>query len=232
MSKRRDTMKFGLDVSTAGKYSDPKTLVELAFEAERAGWDGFFLWDAVFAIPKGLPMADPWMTLSAIAVRTKHIKIGAMVTPIARRHPYKVARETITLDHLSGGRLIFGVGLGYHALDFEAFGLEADPRIRGEKLDEGLEILTGLWRGKSFSFHGKHYTINDVKFLPRPCQKPRIPVWVAGYWPNRRPFRRAARYEGVLPGKASSHFTPKDLKEVLAYLRGFRVESTPFEVAV
>jgi alkanesulfonate monooxygenase SsuD/methylene tetrahydromethanopterin reductase-like flavin-dependent oxidoreductase (luciferase family) len=186
-------VKFALDVSTADSYSNPRVLADLAAEAEEAGWDGFFVWDAVFARPPQVPMANPWVALSAIATQTRRIRIGAMVTPLARRRPWQVARETVSLDHLSKGRLIFGVGLGYQALDFEAFGEEADPKVRGEKLDEGLEVLARLWTGNPVTFQGKHYQVKDVKFFPKPLQTPRIPIWVAGYWPNRRPFRRAAQ---------------------------------------
>lgn len=226
-------MKFALDVSTAETYSDPRTLADLAAEAEQAGWDGFFVWDAVFARPPGLPMANPWIALAAVAMHTKRIRIGAMVTPLARRRPWQVARETVTLDHLSNGRLIFGVGLGYQALDFEAFGEEADPRTRGEKLDESLTVLTKLWTGKRANFRGKHYQIKNVRFLPRPLQAPRIPIWVAGYWPNHRPFRRAAQWDGVLPGKVSEEeLTPEELKEIMAYVQAHRKGPSHFDVAV
>ncbi len=226
-------MKYGLDVSTANIYSDPWLLADLAAEAEAAGWHGFFVWDAVFARPPDLPMADPWVALAAIAVQTQRIRIGALVTPLARRRPWKIARETVTLDLLSKGRLIFGVGLGYQALDFEAFSEEADPKIRGEKLDEALAVLTGLWSGKRFNFKGKHYQVNNVKFLPKPLQTPRIPIWVAGYWPNRRPFRRAAKWDGVLPGKVNEEqLAPEELKKILVYIKAHRKNSKSFEVAV
>lgn len=226
-------MKYALDVSTAETYSDPQVLADLAVDAEAAGWDGFFVWDAVFARPPDLPMTDPWVALAAIAVQTQRIRIGAMVTPLPRRRPWQIARETVALDHLSKGRLIFGVGLGYQALDFEAFGEEADPKIRGEKLDEGLTVLTKLWSGKRFTFQGKHYQVRNIKFLPKPLQRPRIPIWVAGYWPNHRPFRRAAQWDGVLPGKVNEeHLTPEDLREVMAYVKTQRRAADRFDVAV
>lgn len=226
-------MQFGLDVSTAGSYADPGLLADLAAEAEAAGWDGFFVWDAVFARPAGLPMADPWVALAAAAVRTRRIRLGALVTPLARRRPWQVARQTVALDHLSQGRLIVGVGLGYQALDFEAFGEEAEPRLRGEKLDEALTVLTGLWTGRRFSFHGRHFQVRGVRFLPRPVQRPRIPIWVAGYWPNLRPFRRAARYDGLLPGKVpEQNPTPDELKEILAYVRAHRHGRGRFDVGL
>ncbi len=226
-------MKYALDCSTAGTYADAGLLADLAAEAEQAGWDGFFVWDAVFARPARLPMVDPWVALAAIAVQTSRIKIGAMVTPLARRRPWQIARETVSLDHLSHGRLIFGVGLGYQDLDFTAFGEDADPRLRAEKLDEGLEVLTKLWTGRRTTFASKHYQIDGVKFLPKPLQTPRIPIWVAGYWPNRRPFRRAARWDGLLPGKVNEQeFTVEDLYECLAYVHEQRTASAPLEVAV
>ena len=226
-------MKYALDVSTAETYSDPQTVANLAVEAEAAGWDGFFVWDAVFARPPDLPMTDPWVALAAVAVQTRRIKLGAMVTPLPRRRPWQIARETVSLDHLSKGRLIFGVGLGYQALDFEAFGEDADPKIRGEKLDEGLAVLTKLWSGKRVAFQGKHYQVRKVKFLPKPLQRPRIPIWVAGYWPNHRPFRRAAQWDGVLPGKVNEeHLLPKDLKEIMEYVQTYRRAESHFDVAV
>ncbi len=226
-------MKYALDCSTAGTYADAQLLADLAAEAEEAGWDGFFVWDAVFARPARLPMVDPWIALAAIATQTNRMKIGAMVTPLARRRPWQIARETVSLDHLSKGRLIFGVGLGYQELDFTAFGEEADARIRAEKLDEGLEIVTKLWAGRKVSYGGKHYHLDAVKFLPKPVQVPRIPIWVAGYWPNRRPFRRAAHWDGLLPGKVNEQeFTVDDLRECVDYVHLHRRSSAPFEVAV
>jgi alkanesulfonate monooxygenase SsuD/methylene tetrahydromethanopterin reductase-like flavin-dependent oxidoreductase (luciferase family) len=226
-------MQFGLDVSTAGSYADPRVLADLAVEAEAAGWDGFFLWDAVFAQPPSLPMADPWIALAAAATRTSRIRLGALVTPLARRRPWQVARETVSLDHLSNGRLIFGVGLGYQARDFEAFGEEGDARRRGDKLDEALAVLTGLWTGRRFRFQGSYFQVRDVRFLPRPVQRPRIPIWVAGYWPNLRPFRRAARYDGLLPGKVpGQNPTPDELKEMLAFVRAHRTRRGRFDVGI
>lgn len=225
-------MKYALDASTADTYSDPLILADLAAEAERAGWDGFFVWDAIFAQPSTLPMCDPWIALAAIAMGTTRIRIGAMVTPLARRRPWQVARATVSLDRLSKGRVIFGVGLGYQALDFDAFGEDADPRVRAEKLDEGLEIVTRLWTGKRVNFKGKHFALTNVKFSAEAVQQPRIPIWVAGHWPNRRPFRRAARFEGVLPGSDTGGGNTDELREVIAYIRAHRTRKGPMEVAV
>ena len=230
-------MRFGISVPIFGDYASARTLAELAREAERAGWDGFFVWDHVQFDPGApLPFGDPWIALAAIAMTTERIRIGPMVTPLPRRRPWKVAREAVALDHLSNGRLILGVGLGYPPEgDFAAFGEVSDERIRAEKLDEALEIVAGLTSGEPFAFDGKHYRIEETTFLPKPVQ-PRIPIWVAGYWPNRRPFRRAARWDGVAPGSLNVTFDEtmpaEELREAIAYIHEYREHSAPFDVAV
>jgi alkanesulfonate monooxygenase SsuD/methylene tetrahydromethanopterin reductase-like flavin-dependent oxidoreductase (luciferase family) len=159
----------------------------LAATAEESGWDGLFLWDHVAYREPVREIADPWITLAAVATATERIRIGTLVTPLPRRRPHQLARETATLDRLSGGRLVLGVGIGSERtpeFDPEAFGEEADPRRRAALLDEGLERLSAYWAGE---------------FEPRPLQQPRIPVWVAARWPNRRPLRRAARWDGFFP---------------------------------
>ena len=229
-------VKFAVNVQNFAPFADPRRLAELAKEAEDSGWDGFFLWDHIHW--DGPPMVDPWVALAAIACATERIKIGTIVTPLPRRRPWKVARETVTLDHLSGGRFILGVGLGYPAnVEYEPFGEDPGDRTRAEKLDEGLDVLTGLWSGEPFSYQGKHYQLDDVTFLPKPNQQPRIPIWVAGMWPNRRPFRRAARYDGVVPLKLTPSgeptlITPAEVAEVVAYVRRHRDTSAPFDLAL
>ena len=170
-------MQFGLDIPINGAYAHPRTLADLAADAEEAGWDGFFLQDVLFSTE---PIVDPWVALAAVAVRTQRLRIGVFLTPLPRRRPWQVARQAMTLDQLSQGQLIFGAALGFQALDFTSFGEDYDPRTRAEKLDEGLEIVQGLWSGKAFSFHGTHYHLENITFLPKPLQSPRIPVWVAG----------------------------------------------------
>ena len=224
-------MKFGLDVSIAGEYSNPWMLADLAAEAEQVGWDGFFVQDYMIS---DRPIADPWVALTAIVMRTERVRIGTFMTALPRRRPWKVARETVSIDHLSNGRLIFGAGLGFITLDFTAFGESDNLKIRAEKLDEALTVLDGLWTGETFSFHGKHYQVNAVKFLPKPIQSPRIPIWVAGGWPNRKPFRRAANWDGVyiMTKKTNGEqVTPEDIKKILTYVEAHRDSSEPFEVA-
>lgn len=230
-------MKFGLDVATSGDFADPRQLADLAAEAEQAGWDGFFVWDVLFAHQTmDEPVVDPWVTLAAIAMKTQHIRIGAFMTPLARRRPWQVARQTATLDHLSNGRLVFGAGLGYQTLDFVPFGEDYDPKSRAEKLDEGLQILTGLWTGKSLTFHGKHYRLKEAKLSPTPVQSPRVPVWLAGGWPRRKPLARAAQWDGVylMTVNQATHemLTSKEIKEIAAYLSAYRAGQAAFDIAL
>lgn len=189
-------------LAVPGFRDDPADLVKLGIDAERAGFDGFFLWDHLVwsDTGEGPPTLDPWLLLAAVAVNTTTIKLGTMITPVPRRRPWQLAKETTTLDRLSGGRLILGVGIGSPSHgDFGIFGDPADERARGEQLDEGLDVLAGLWRGDWFSYQGKHYTIGPVRFTPTPVQLPRIPIWVGGILPSARPVARAARWDGMVP---------------------------------
>jgi alkanesulfonate monooxygenase SsuD/methylene tetrahydromethanopterin reductase-like flavin-dependent oxidoreductase (luciferase family) len=175
----------GIFVAPFDELADASALAQLAVRAEQAGWDGFFLWDHVDYRPPVSALADPWVCMAAIACATERIKIGPLVTPPARRRIHKLARETATLDHLCGGRLIFGAGLGSdNSGEFSKFGEEADPRERARLLDDGLAQLAAYW---------------DGEFKPRPLQSPRIPVWLAARWPNRKPVRRALDWDGLFP---------------------------------
>jgi alkanesulfonate monooxygenase SsuD/methylene tetrahydromethanopterin reductase-like flavin-dependent oxidoreductase (luciferase family) len=232
-------MRYALNLPNFADYADVRKVAALAAEAEAAGWDGFFVWDhMVYDKRQRLPVADPWILLAAVALATERLRLGPMVTPLARRRPWKVARETVTLDHLSGGRLILGVGLGTPAVDeYGTFGEPTDARVRAARLDEGLEVLTRLWSGETVSFHGEHYRLDEVAFQPTPLQRPRIPIFVAGAWPRRAPWRRAARYDGVVPVKVAADgdlgpLTPDDLTELLAIARAHRPGGEPLEVMV
>ncbi|HEX8123903.1 MAG TPA: LLM class flavin-dependent oxidoreductase [Solirubrobacteraceae bacterium] len=177
-------MKRGLFVAPFGELADVRVLAELAAVGEAAGYDGFFVWDHVQYSPPTLEVADPWVALTAVALATERVTIGPLVTPLARRRPQKLARETITLDRLSGGRLVLGAGLGSdNHREFADFGEETDPKARAKLLDDGLATLARYWD----------------EFAPGPVQRPRIPVWIAARWPNRRPVRRAARWDGLFP---------------------------------
>lgn len=230
-------MRCAVGLPNLGDYGNPALLAELARQAEDAGWDGVFLWDHVVYREPGWPAADPWVTAGAIAATTKRVRLGVLVTPLARRRPWKVARETASLDVLSEGRLVVGAGLGARGdAEFAAFGDEADPRVRAERLDEGLDILTGLWSGEPFSYEGRHHRIEETIFLPRPVQRPRPPVWIAGKWPRRPAFRRAARYDGMFPvfeevGDAEMP-PPARLAEAVRYTREHRQTDDPFDVVI
>jgi alkanesulfonate monooxygenase SsuD/methylene tetrahydromethanopterin reductase-like flavin-dependent oxidoreductase (luciferase family) len=196
-------VQHGLSLPTGGECGDPRFLVELAERAEAAGWDGLFLEDYVcYGGDRATPTANVWAVLAAVAVRTRQMRLGTEVTPLTRRRPWNVAREAAAIDQLSGGRMVLGVGLGDTGeainadASYLAFGEERSARTRGEMLDEGLEIVAGLWTGRPFSFRGRHFRVDDVTFVPRPVQEPRIPIWVGGGYPNPRPTRRALRWDG------------------------------------
>ena len=191
-------MKFGLDVPTTGEYADPRVLAQLASEAEAAGWDGFFLWDVLLGgADMTTAVIDPWIALTSVALTTTSIRVGALATPLARERPWLVARRIANLDQASGGRVIFVAGLGFREADFTAFGEEGDAKVRAQKLDEGLSVLSGLLTEERFSFAGDHYHVEQVSLHPRPVQSPRPPIWLAAGWPRKAPIRRAARWDGV-----------------------------------
>lgn len=229
-------MKHAISVPNFGAFGDVHELVKFAIAAEAAGWDGFYLWDHLRSmdIAGTDPVLDPWIAMAAIACHTNTIRIGTMVTPLARRRPGKIARETVTLDHLSRGRLVLGAGIGGDFYrEFTGFGEPDDDRRSAEMLDEALEIVTNLWSGKPYNFKGKHYTIKDIQFNPPPVQQPRIPVWLAGVWPGTRPFRRAARWDGIFPlNRFDGPLQPDAIRDMLAYIGEHRTVDTPFDVAI
>ncbi len=224
-------MKFGLSVPPFGDYANPRKLAAMAREAEQAGWDGFFIWDHLIFDPTFHPIVDIWVGLAAMAMTTTHLRIGPMVTPLARRRPWKLARETVSVDQLSNGRLIFGVGLGEPAQwDFGFFNEETDAKIRAKKLDEGLAILQGLWSARPFSFSGEHYQLQEVTFRPAPVQQPRIPIWVGGNWDKQRPQERAARWDGYYPLRWGDALTVENWRSMMAAVNIHHANpSAPFD---
>ncbi len=225
-------MRFAIDVPNFGAYADPRTLAALAREAEDAGWDGFFIWDHI-QVGWPDPVADPWVALAAIAAATSRVRLGPLVTPVFRRNPWKLAREAVSLDYLSNGRLVLGVGLGDDIFtEITTFNGSLDNRVRAAMLDEGLAVLTGLWSGAPFSFAGSHYVVRETTFLPTPIQQPRIPIWVAGMWPNKPPFRRAARYDGVVPISTDIEhpLPPDEVRALIIYIRSHRITDVPFDL--
>jgi alkanesulfonate monooxygenase SsuD/methylene tetrahydromethanopterin reductase-like flavin-dependent oxidoreductase (luciferase family) len=203
-------------VAPFDELADPRLLAGLAAEAEARGWDGFFLWDHIVYSAPTRAVLDPWITMSAIAMATERIVTGPLVTPLSRRRAQKLARETVTLDLLSGGRLILGVGLGSdrHG-ELAAFGDVHDPREQAQLLDAALERLTAYW---------------DGEFEPLPVQRPRIPIWAAVRWPNRRPLRRAARLDGLFPVELPGPEALAELRDEITGLRG--PDAAPFDLVV
>ena len=211
------TVRRAIFVAPFDELSEPGLVAELAVRAEERGWDGFFLWDHVAYRPPVTALADPWITLAAIAAQTKRVIIGPLVTPLPRRRTHQLARETVSLDRLSNGRTVLGVGVGSERtseFDPERFGEEGDMRARAVLLDDGLEKLARYW---------------DGEFEPRPVQRPRIPVWVAATWPNRRPLRRAARWDGLFPVELPG---PEALAEMAAEVEERRGSLDGYELVV
>ncbi|HKV42278.1 MAG TPA: LLM class flavin-dependent oxidoreductase [Blastocatellia bacterium] len=213
-------MKYAVVIQS----QDFKSYGNIAKEAEEAGWDAVFIADAISVGFEGqAPFSwfDPWVVLAVMAERTQHIKLGTMIAAVPRRRPWKLAREVCTLDHISNGRIILGVGLGAgEDGGFCKVGEPTDLKTRGELLDEGLQIIGGLWTGKSFSFKGDHYTVDALTLLPPPVQAPRVPIWVVGVWPKEKSMRRTLRWDGVIPQKygASSTVKPEDIREIKEYV--------------
>lgn len=225
-------MRFAASVPNFGDYGDVGLLVDLAVDAEAAGWDAFFLWDHI-AWPVAENFVDPWLALTAIALRTERLRVGTLITPLPRRRPWKVARETVTLDHLSAGRLILGVGSGIHAEEFDHLGEEADLKTRAAMLDEALTVLTGLWTGEPYTFRGEHYSVDGAHFRPPPAQRPRPPIWVAGTWPRQRPLRRAARWDGYVPEKSGRvPITADDVRAIVAAIAAERGHLDGFDLVL
>ena len=221
-------MKYGFILPRG----DARTVADFAYAAEKAGWDGFFVWEPVWGI-------DAWVSLTAAAMRTERIRLGTMLSPISRMRPWKLASETATLDNLSNGRVILSVGLGAIDNGFEEFGEVTDRKTRAELLDEGLDILTGLWKGQPFNYQGKHYKIRETKFYvpPPPVQKPRIPIWAVGAWPRIKSMQRVLRCDGLLPAKMNEkgqfeEFTPEDIRSMKQWIDANRTETTPFDIVI
>lgn len=187
------TTRRGLFVAPFDPLADPRVVGDLAAEAEAAGWDGFFVWDHLQYGERVVAIADVWTCCAAVAIRTERLLFGPMVTPLPRRRPQVLARQAASLAVLSGGRFVLGIGLGDDgAREFSAFGDEADPRVRGRMLDEGLEVLAALLSGSTVAHDGTDYAAREVRFRPAPA----VPLWLAGRFGNRAPLRRAARHDG------------------------------------
>lgn len=219
-------MKFGF-VFPGGTVPEA---IEFGIAAEKAGWDGYFMWEGIYGV-------DPWVTLAAIAAQTECIKLGTLLTPPSRRRPWKLASEVLTLDHVSNGRAILSVGLGATDTGFAEYGEEMDIRTRAELMDEALEIIMALWTNKPVRYDGKHYKLREKDFNhPQDSiQKPNVPIWVVGAWPRPKSMARAVKYDGLLAAvkpKGSGHqaMTAETLKEISAYVQENHRRHTPFDI--
>lgn len=232
-------MRFSVNIPNFGDFADPEAVAVLAQAAEHAGWDGLFVWDhLVHEKDLAREIADPWILLTAAAMVTSRIRLGTMITPVARRRPQKLAREVTTLDRLTDGRMVLGVGLGEPAEDeYGSFGESTDRVELAARLDEGLDVLDRLWSGERTSYEGKYVTVQDVVFRPTPVQRPRVPIWVGGRWPYKRPMRRAARWDGAIPmlsGAWQAEPPPMaEVRAVSAFLREARgTADGPFDLVL
>jgi alkanesulfonate monooxygenase SsuD/methylene tetrahydromethanopterin reductase-like flavin-dependent oxidoreductase (luciferase family) len=235
-------MRYSVNIPNFGEFAAPEVFAEVARRAEEAGWDALLVWDHVVE-QKDLrrEFADPWILLTAAALATRRIRLGTAITPVARRRPAKLAREVTTLDRLTGGRMILGAGLGAPVDDeYGSFGDTTDIRVLAERLDEGLQALDLLWSGEPVTYRGNQITVDDVVFLPTPVQRPRVPIWVGGFWPNKAPMRRAARWDGAIPAWAGFEAAcppgVREVRELVRFLRDCRAQNgladQPFDIVV
>jgi alkanesulfonate monooxygenase SsuD/methylene tetrahydromethanopterin reductase-like flavin-dependent oxidoreductase (luciferase family) len=229
-------LRFAIGVPNVGEFADSRLIAELAVLAERSGWAAIFLWDHLL-YRDGWPVVDPWVTLGAVAARTDRLLAGLMVAALPRQLPWEVAKRALTLHHLSEGRFLLGAGLGSMPEEYESFGNEANLRARAQRVDEALEIITRLWRDESVTYEGRHFRVEHTAMRPLLGDGERIPVWIGGRWPNRPPFRRAARWDGLFATHSSfgkgETMPPGELSAAVQFAKSYREPGAPpLEVAV
>jgi hypothetical protein len=215
-------------------FGDARTVANLANEAEQAGWDGVFRPEPVWHI-------DAWICLTAAAMTTERIRLGTLISPLPRMRPWRVAAQTATLDNLSGGRVILGVGVGWLLYGYQAFPDEVtNIRQRAEMLDEAIGVLDLLYRGVPTKFEGRHYRVDltglhEQYYPPKPVQQPRIPIWAVGMWPKEKSMRRVLKCDGLIPEKSDGEgqpveMTPEDIRAMREYVQANRELDTPFDI--
>ncbi|MFC5264989.1 TIGR03619 family F420-dependent LLM class oxidoreductase [Kribbella qitaiheensis] len=239
-------MRYGVYLPNQGAFADVGVLVELAQAAEPAGWDGFFIWDELLplhahneavraTLGESDDAADAMVALTAVAAATERIRLGALVTAVARLKPEAFARQAVTLDQLSGGRLILGVGLGHPDDQFTAFGLDVDLRTRAAMVDEFLDLVNRLWSGEPVEFTGKYYACHGVAMAPTPAQRPRIPIWIGAGGSYRAPRRRAARWDGFAPASEQwpvELIPPETYAEIAEDLRAAGAPTSQYDLVL
>lgn len=219
-------MRYGFVIPDP-KDAQTNEIVGLAREAEAAGWDAIFFWDGDWGY-------SPWVILSAMAVQTERIRLGAILHPLPWRQPWLFARDTATLDQLSQGRLIVSIGLGaVEEPDFERgrtpFGEPVDRKLRAQRMDEALEITTRLWSGEAVTFQGTHNQLDDFKLRPVPVQSPRIPIWAVGIWGRRKSMERVLRCDGMLVSEAASL---DEIRAIKTFVTEQRTIDSPFDIVM
>jgi probable F420-dependent oxidoreductase len=222
-------MKFGLMFINSGPFSNPELLAHLAQTAERCGFESLWTVEHV-VVPEGyqskypysptgkmpggedVPIPDPLLPLAYVAAMTKTIRLGTGVIILPQRSPLYLAKEAATLDVLSHGRFMLGIGSGWLKEEFDSLGLEF--KQRGKRTDEAIEALRALWREPISNYHGKHFNFGPVKSNPKPVQKGGVPIHVGGHSPAAA--RRAGRYgDGFFPALGD----PAQLKEIIGLMR-------------
>jgi alkanesulfonate monooxygenase SsuD/methylene tetrahydromethanopterin reductase-like flavin-dependent oxidoreductase (luciferase family) len=234
-AKGVNAMKYAINFANFDYLSDLKVLTDLAVDAEKSGWDAVFLWDHVNLIFEGAGQgghhADPWIALALIAANTETVLLGTSITPVARRRPTKLAREILSLYQLAGERFVFGAGAGVAPSEFDDLGDESNLRVRADMLDEGLLLLQKLWSGEDVDHQGKYYQVKSPTFAPGGID---VPIWTAATWPNRRPFRRAAKYDGafVVNHDFWTQLNPQEVTEITTYIAAHRDSDQPFHLSI
>jgi alkanesulfonate monooxygenase SsuD/methylene tetrahydromethanopterin reductase-like flavin-dependent oxidoreductase (luciferase family) len=231
-------LQFAIDVAPLGELSDPAAIIRLARTAEASGWDGLSIWDST-GVSMGTSAADPFVALAGVAAATERIRLILSVVALPRRRPQLVVQSVGTLDRLSGGRLILGIGAGGDPGDFTTFGEPVDPRTRIGRLDESIGLVDALLRGETVRHDGPEYVVRDVAVGPRPLQEPRPPIWLGGMRPGA--LRRAAQWDGwiaiaVADDGSGINLTPDAFGEMVGRIIAEREAAGragfPFDIAV
>jgi alkanesulfonate monooxygenase SsuD/methylene tetrahydromethanopterin reductase-like flavin-dependent oxidoreductase (luciferase family) len=234
-------VRFSFNIPNFGPFADPRLFADLARTAEDAGWDGLLTWDALIGERwRRMETADPWILLTAAGLATSRIRLGTAVTPLARRRVRKLAKEVTTLDHMTGGRMVLGVGVGDPIDDeFAPFGEPTDRKVMAAMLDESLEALNLIFSGEPVTYHGQYVTIDNIEILPPPAQSPRVPIWVGGGWPSKPSMRRAARWDGAIPimlPDPTLSPSPEFVRQTLGFIHGLRsdagIDDQPFDLVL